>query len=45
MGRFLSDILDCFLDNSTLSWPVKLLISLGLGIPLLVFLGDYYDYF
>lgn len=45
MGRILSDLFDSFLESLNLSWPAKFLLSLVVGVPLLVFLGDYYDWF
>lgn len=43
MGRIFSDIFDWFLDGSNLTWPVKLLLSVVVGVFLLSVFGDYLD--
>lgn len=44
MGRIFSDLFDWFLDGTTLSWPVKLGLSLVVFVVLTMFLGDYWDW-
>ena len=44
VGELLSDLFDSLLDQTTLSWPVKLLLSLAVGLPLVILLGNYCDF-